>query len=199
MRPAALAGVFAPLTTPFDPQTGDVAPLPLRQQARALIAAGLDGVVVAGSTGEAALLDDAELARAVEAGAKVRIEYDLVPDALRFAPLAGLPAALAKLSDALDGVTGNLPDISHSIGNLGTTIGAINPALNNGRAVIAEYTAQLTQTKAAVDSLSTSVPGYATTMALGALFQWLWTMVVQIIVLIIGLVLLCQSQDWRYG
>ncbi len=66
MRPAALAGVFAPLTTPFDPETGDVAPLPLRQQARALIAAGLDGVVVAGSTGEAALLDDAELARAVE-------------------------------------------------------------------------------------------------------------------------------------
>jgi len=66
VRPAALAGVLAPLTTPFDPASGDVAPLPLRQEARALVAAGLDGVLVAGSTGEAALLDDAELARAVE-------------------------------------------------------------------------------------------------------------------------------------
>jgi 4-hydroxy-2-oxoglutarate aldolase len=66
VRPVALAGVFAPLTTPFDAETGDVAPLLLRQEARALVAAGLDGVVVAGSTGEAALLDDAELARTVE-------------------------------------------------------------------------------------------------------------------------------------
>ncbi len=66
MRPAALAGVLAPLTTPFDPATGDVAPLPLRQEARDLVAAGLDGVVVAGSTGEAPLLEDAELAHAVE-------------------------------------------------------------------------------------------------------------------------------------
>ena len=66
MRPAALAGVLAPLTTPFDPESGDVAPVPLRQQARDLLAAGLDGVVVAGSTGEAALLDEAEKVRAVE-------------------------------------------------------------------------------------------------------------------------------------
>jgi 4-hydroxy-2-oxoglutarate aldolase len=65
MRPAALAGVLAPLTTPFDAATGDVAPVPLRQEARDLIAAGLDGVVVAGSTGEAPLLDDGELVRAV--------------------------------------------------------------------------------------------------------------------------------------
>lgn len=66
MRPAALAGVFAPLTTPFDGETGDVAPLLLRQEARDLVAAGLDGVLVAGSTGEAALLDEAETVRAVE-------------------------------------------------------------------------------------------------------------------------------------
>lgn len=66
MRPAALSGVFAPLTTPFDPETGDVAPLLLRQEARDLLAAGLDGVVVAGSAGEAALLDEAEKVRAVE-------------------------------------------------------------------------------------------------------------------------------------
>jgi len=66
VRPAALSGVLAPLTTPFDTETGDVAPLLLRQEARELLACGLDGVLVAGSTGEAALLDDAEKVRAVE-------------------------------------------------------------------------------------------------------------------------------------
>lgn len=66
MRPAALSGVLAPLTTPFDTETGDVAPLLLRQEARELLACGLDGVVVAGSTGEAALLDEAEKVRAVQ-------------------------------------------------------------------------------------------------------------------------------------
>ena len=66
MRPAALSGVFAPLTTPFDTETGDVAPLLLRQEARELLACGLDGVVVAGSAGESALLDESEKVRAVE-------------------------------------------------------------------------------------------------------------------------------------
>jgi len=66
VRPAALSGVFAPLTTPFDAETGDVAPLLLRQEARELLAAGLDGVVVAGSAGESALLDESEKVRAVE-------------------------------------------------------------------------------------------------------------------------------------
>ena len=65
MRGAAPGGVLAPLTTPFDAETGDVAPLLLRQEARDLLAAGLDGVVVAGSTGEAPLLDDGELVRVV--------------------------------------------------------------------------------------------------------------------------------------
>ena len=66
MRPAALGGILAPLTTPFDSESGDVAPLLLRRVARELIAAGLDGVVVAGSTGESALLDETEKVRAVE-------------------------------------------------------------------------------------------------------------------------------------
>ena len=66
MRPAALGGILAPLTTPFDAESGDVAPLLLRRVARDLIAAGLDGVVVAGSTGESALLDESEKVRAVE-------------------------------------------------------------------------------------------------------------------------------------
>jgi len=60
-----LAGVLAPITTPFDTTTGDVAPVHLRQNVSRLIAAGLDGVVVAGSTGESALLDPDEQRRMV--------------------------------------------------------------------------------------------------------------------------------------
>lgn len=66
MGPHALGGVLAPLVTPFDPETGDVAPIPLRQEARDLLARGLDGVVVVGSAGESALLDESEKVRAVE-------------------------------------------------------------------------------------------------------------------------------------
>ena len=66
MRRAALGGILAPLTTPFDAESGDVAPLALRRAARELLAAGLDGVVVAGSAGESALLDEAEKVRVVE-------------------------------------------------------------------------------------------------------------------------------------
>ena len=55
--PRKLAGVFAPITTPFDPATGDVASDHLRRNVARLVADGLDGVVVAGSTGEAPLLD----------------------------------------------------------------------------------------------------------------------------------------------
>jgi 4-hydroxy-2-oxoglutarate aldolase len=61
----ALAGVLAPITTPFDSATGDVAPVYLRQNVSRLVAAGLDGVAVAGSTGEAALLDVEEQRRMV--------------------------------------------------------------------------------------------------------------------------------------
>jgi len=55
-----LAGVFAPITTPFDSVTGEVAPARLRENASRLLAAGLSGLVVTGSTGEAPLLDPAE-------------------------------------------------------------------------------------------------------------------------------------------
>ena len=66
MRPSGLQGVIAPTPTPFDPDSGDLAPVALRQLARALLAAGLDGLVVAGSTGEGELLDDAERVQLVE-------------------------------------------------------------------------------------------------------------------------------------
>lgn len=63
---AALRGVLVPVTTPFDPVTGEVAPVALRENARACLAAGVHGIVAAGSTGEAALLDESEFAKVVE-------------------------------------------------------------------------------------------------------------------------------------
>src|SRR5207253_4520746 len=60
-----LAGVLAPITTPFDRATGEVAPVHLRHNVTRLVAAGLDGVVVGGSTGESALLDPDEQRRMV--------------------------------------------------------------------------------------------------------------------------------------
>jgi dihydrodipicolinate synthase/N-acetylneuraminate lyase len=53
-------GVFAPVTTPFDPQRGDIVAAPFRDNIERLLGAGLNGILVAGSTGEAALLDPAE-------------------------------------------------------------------------------------------------------------------------------------------
>lgn len=56
-RASAPAGIFPPLPTPFDPVTGDIAPLQFRQNIARLSDEGVDGVVVSGSTGEAPLLD----------------------------------------------------------------------------------------------------------------------------------------------
>ncbi len=63
--PLALAGLFAPVVTPFD---ADGAPDrdAFRGNVRAHRAAGLTGVVTAGSSGEAALLEDDERARLAE-------------------------------------------------------------------------------------------------------------------------------------
>jgi 4-hydroxy-2-oxoglutarate aldolase len=67
-------GLLVPLTTPFDRATGDVAPIHLRENARALLRAGASGLVAAGSTGEAALLSEEEYRQVV---AWLR---DVVPD-----------------------------------------------------------------------------------------------------------------------
>ena len=64
-------GVFAPLTTPFDSATGDIAPPQFRQNISRLLADGVSGFVVSGSTGEAPLLDADEQRRLVEAAREV--------------------------------------------------------------------------------------------------------------------------------
>jgi 4-hydroxy-2-oxoglutarate aldolase len=60
-----LRGIFGPVVTPFD-ANGDVDAPAFAANIRAHLAAGLHGIVVAGSTGEAALLDEAERMRLVE-------------------------------------------------------------------------------------------------------------------------------------
>lgn len=64
------AGVLGPLTTPFkSDESLDIEGF--QSNIRAHLAAGLSGVLVAGSTGEAALLDDAERVQLVEAARAV--------------------------------------------------------------------------------------------------------------------------------
>jgi 4-hydroxy-2-oxoglutarate aldolase len=62
-----LAGIFAPVTTPFDPVTGELDTVGLRRNARVLLDAPLAGLVLFGTTGEGLLLDDSERRAALEA------------------------------------------------------------------------------------------------------------------------------------
>ena len=62
-----LEGVFAPLVTNFYAQTGELDVASFAANVRLHFAAGLSGVLVAGSTGEAALLDLDERAALVDA------------------------------------------------------------------------------------------------------------------------------------
>jgi 4-hydroxy-2-oxoglutarate aldolase len=62
-----LSGIMAPVTTPFDATTGEVALERAVDNAQRLLDQGLDGLVVAGSTGEAPLLDPEEQRRLVGA------------------------------------------------------------------------------------------------------------------------------------
>ena len=60
MSPLRLAGVFGPVITTFSPRSGDVDLEALARNARAHVATGFAGLVVCGSTGEAALLTEDE-------------------------------------------------------------------------------------------------------------------------------------------
>jgi 4-hydroxy-2-oxoglutarate aldolase len=62
-----VGGVLAPIATPFDARTGDVAFDLVVANARRLLADGLDGFLAAGSTGEAPLLEADEQRRLIAA------------------------------------------------------------------------------------------------------------------------------------
>ena len=55
-----IGGILAPVTTPFDMLDGDVDIGALRANMSSHLKAGLNGIVLCGSTGEAALLSDEE-------------------------------------------------------------------------------------------------------------------------------------------
>lgn len=85
-------GLLVPLTTPFDAATGEVAPVHLRENARAILRTGVAGLVVAGSTGEAPLLSQTEYRQLV---AWLR---DVVPDDHWLLAGAGRESTRATLS-----------------------------------------------------------------------------------------------------
>jgi 4-hydroxy-2-oxoglutarate aldolase len=66
----SLKGVFGPVTTPFGAD-GELDRAGFEGNLAAHLRAGLDGIVVTGSTGEAALLDERERALMVEIGRRV--------------------------------------------------------------------------------------------------------------------------------
>lgn len=61
-----LSGLFVPVTTHFDPVTGDVAPVSFRENLRRWLETPINGYVIFGSTGEGALLDEDEKVRLAE-------------------------------------------------------------------------------------------------------------------------------------
>jgi 4-hydroxy-2-oxoglutarate aldolase len=72
---AEIEGVFAPITTPFDPHTGDADLVALRRNLRWYDATGLNGVVLFGSTGEGVLLEEEERQRLI-GGSRDLIDAD---------------------------------------------------------------------------------------------------------------------------
>ncbi|MFW6192699.1 MAG: dihydrodipicolinate synthase family protein, partial [Gemmatimonadota bacterium] len=61
-----LEGLFLPVTTPFEASSGEIDRDAVEDNLRTWSAGAADGVVVAGSTGEAPLLDEIEILRLVE-------------------------------------------------------------------------------------------------------------------------------------
>jgi 4-hydroxy-2-oxoglutarate aldolase len=61
-----LSGLFVPVTTPFDPVTGDIAPIHFRDNLRRWLETPINGYVVLGSTGEGVLLEDDEKVKLTE-------------------------------------------------------------------------------------------------------------------------------------
>lgn len=103
-------GLLIPVTTPFDDATGDVAPVLLRENARAVLGQGAVGVVAAGSTGEASMLSEEEYGRVVE------WLRDVVPDdrwliagAGRESTRASVAACHAAAERGADGVLVRAP------------------------------------------------------------------------------------------
>ena len=66
-----LAGTFLPVTTPFDPVTGDLDVVAFRSNLRTWFERPIRGILIAGSTGESVFLDEGERAALFEAARDV--------------------------------------------------------------------------------------------------------------------------------
>jgi 4-hydroxy-2-oxoglutarate aldolase len=80
----SLTGIHGPVVTPFDATTEDVVVDRFTANIRAHLDAGLDGILVAGSTGEAALLEESERRLLLEAARAV-----IPPDRVLLAGIGG--------------------------------------------------------------------------------------------------------------
>ena len=65
------SGTFLPVTTPFDPVTGDVDVIAFRANLRSWFESPIRGILVAGSTGESVFLDEDERVTLLEAARDV--------------------------------------------------------------------------------------------------------------------------------
>ena len=72
------SGTFLPVTTPFDPVTGDVDVIAFRANLRHWFENPIRGILVAGSTGESVLLDEQERVTLLEAARDVVPEDALI-------------------------------------------------------------------------------------------------------------------------
>jgi 4-hydroxy-2-oxoglutarate aldolase len=84
-----LGGLIVPVTTPFDPVTGDIAPVSFRDNLRRWLQTPVDGIVLFGSTGEGALLDEDEKLRLAD------YARDVVPPARSLIAGAGAESTRA--------------------------------------------------------------------------------------------------------
>ncbi|HEY8484933.1 MAG TPA: dihydrodipicolinate synthase family protein [Longimicrobiales bacterium] len=89
-----LGGVLLPVVTPFDPVTGEIAPVSFRENLRGWLEAPIDGIVLFGTNGEGALLEDEEKLRLVG------FARDLVPPLMPLVAGAGKESTRGTIAEA---------------------------------------------------------------------------------------------------
>ncbi len=132
MTTRTLGGVLAPVTTPFEPATGELALPHAVQNVQRLLANGLNGIVVGGTTGEASLLEPEEQRRLV-AGLRAVVppERWLVAGTGAESTRATIALTRAAAAEGADAVLVRPPSYystGHSADSLGTHYRAVADA-----------------------------------------------------------------------
>lgn len=92
-RTARFTGILVPVTTPFDPVTGEIAPVSFRENLRRWIDAGVDGIVLFGTNGEGKLVDADEKRRLID------FARDVVPADVPIIAGAGAESTRATIAE----------------------------------------------------------------------------------------------------